>query len=105
MIHTFQLNGGGGADFGRFYESPNPGINLSLNRGLVACDAQHNLIYFALNGAFGEIRAFRPDGTPVWRSSIDGFRSNIIASEANGGLSRWASPPCRTSSAERTSRC
>jgi hypothetical protein len=92
VLHTFQLDGGGGADFGRFYESHNPGINLSLNRGMVACDAQRHLIYFALNGAFGEIRAFRPDGTPVWRSSIDGFRSNIIASEANGGLSMRLSP-------------
>lgn len=87
VLHTFQLNGGGGSDFGRFYESPNPGINLGLNRGLVACDAQRHLIYFALEGGFGEIRAFRPDGAPVWRSTIDGFRSNIITSEANGGMS------------------
>ncbi len=92
LLHTFQLNGGGGADFGRFYESPNPGVNLGFNLGLIACDAQRQLIYFALEGGFGEIRAYRPDGTPAWRSSIDGFRSNIITSEANGGMSVRGSP-------------
>jgi hypothetical protein len=92
VLHTFQLNGGGGADFGRFYESPNLGLNSQFDRGFLACDQQRRLIYFALEGAFGEIRAYRPDGTPVWRSMIDGFRSNIITSEANGGLSVQGSP-------------
>jgi hypothetical protein len=91
-LHTFQLNSGGGADFGRFYESPNLGLNSQFDRGLLACDRQRHLIYFALEGAFGEIRAFRPDGTPVWRSTIGGFRSNIITSKPNGGLSVSRSP-------------
>jgi hypothetical protein len=92
LLHTFQLNGGGGADFGRFYESPNPGINIGFNLGLVACDARRHLIYFALEGGFGEIRAFRPDGTPVWRSTIDGLRSNIVTANNKGGKTIALSP-------------
>ena len=92
VLHAFHLNGSGGAHFGRFYESPNLGLNSQFDRGLVACDPQRNRIYFALEGAFGEIRAFGPDGTPLWRSSIDGFRSNIITSELDGGYSVDGSP-------------
>lgn len=92
LLHTFQLNGGGGADFGHFYEAPNPGLNFAFNRGLLACDQARHLIYFAMETGFGEIRAYRPDGTPAWRSTIDGFRSNIITGNANGGLSMRGSP-------------
>jgi hypothetical protein len=77
-LHTFDLDGTKGPDFGAVYDSPNTTFNYQLIEGQLACDSDRRLAYFALHGFFGEVRAYRADGRPIWRTTIDGFLSNSI---------------------------
>jgi 6-bladed beta-propeller protein len=70
--------------FGLLYRSPNPGINDVASLGEVACDVDHQLIFLAAREMLGEVRAFRLDGVPVWRTVFDGYRNTRIEDYGSG---------------------
>jgi hypothetical protein len=84
ILHTFRLDGSRVADFATLYVSPNFAVNYQYSRGLIACDPARQLIYLTAEGGFGDVRAYRPDGSAVWRTTIAGFRSNIVTDRDNG---------------------
>ncbi len=92
LLHTFQRDGTRVSAFGSFYRSPNTSLNYQYNTGFVACDEDRNLIYFAPRGGFGEVHAYRPDGTLVWRTTIEGFRSNTVEDKESGGTRVQVAP-------------
>jgi hypothetical protein len=78
--------------FARMYSSPNALLNLQFSlEGFLACDAANDLIIYASQAALGEIRAYRRDGTAVWRVALEDLRTNIIT-ESEGGVSVKQSP-------------
>jgi hypothetical protein len=84
LFQTFTLAGQHLATFGEMYESPNPGINYQFNRGSLACDPTSHTFFFAAAGAFGEIRAYTISGNIRWRTTLTGFRSNLIYDRPGG---------------------
>lgn len=77
--------------FGKLYTSPNAGINWQFTEGLLVCDNVNDLVIFATSAALGEVRAYRRDGLPVWRTVLDGVRTNIIT-DSDGGYRVQGSP-------------
>lgn len=78
--------------FGKLYASPNAIANAQFAEGLIACDPVTDLVVFASTAALGEIRAYRRDGRLVWRTVIEGLRSNVIKDLEGGGYSVEGSP-------------
>lgn len=78
--------------FGKIYVSPSPLINAQMSEGRVACDTTLGQVVFASNASLGELRAYRPDGRIVWRTRVEGTRSNAITETSNGGYGVEASP-------------
>ena len=81
--------------FGRFYTSPNAFANAFMNEGRVACDDASGLVFFTPKALVGDIRAYRLDGTPVWRTIIPDLTSNLLVEQSDGGFS-VESPPNAT---------
>jgi hypothetical protein len=78
--------------FGRIYSSPNALLNVQFSEeSFVACDAPNDLIIYASQAALGEIRAYKRDGTAVWRVAVEDLRTNVIT-ESDGGISVKQSP-------------
>lgn len=84
LLDVYDLQGRLLRSFGAMYESPNPALNTQYNDGLLVCDERSGLILFAAESGFGEVRAYRVDGTPVWRTSIAGFLSNVVQDYESG---------------------
>ncbi|MBK7717571.1 MAG: hypothetical protein IPI38_19575 [Gemmatimonadetes bacterium] len=81
LIHIYDRAGRRVRSFGEFYHSPSPDMNEEFGLGRIACDEKRRLIYYAPRIGNGEVRAFRADGTLLWRTSFSGFRSNPWVSE------------------------
>lgn len=84
LLNVHDLEGRHLRSFGAMYQSPNPALNTQYNDGLLVCDPRSGLILFAAEGGFGEVRAYRVDGTPVWRTTITGFLSNVVMDREDG---------------------
>ncbi|MDX2122640.1 MAG: hypothetical protein SF070_16475 [Gemmatimonadota bacterium] len=84
LLEVYDLEGRRLRSFGTMYQSPNPGLNTQYNDGLLVCDPRSGLILFAAESGFGEVRAYRVDGTPVWRTTIAGFLSNVVKDQEDG---------------------
>ncbi len=78
--------------FGKLYSSPNASVNVQFSEGLLICDRENDLIVYASPAMVGEVRAYRRDGRAVWRTTIEGLRSNIISDNDGGGASVQRSP-------------
>lgn len=70
--------------FGTLYASPNPYVNLVVAQGRIACDDEAGLIYVAPRSLMGEVRAYRPDGTLVWRARAPDFVANQVVETPDG---------------------
>jgi hypothetical protein len=77
--------------FGKLYTSPNAMMNYQYSEGRVACDSENDIVVYASPAGLGEVRAFRRDGRPVWRTVIEDVRSNIV-SETRDGITVERSP-------------
>ncbi len=84
LLDVYDLAGRHLRSFGTMYVSPNPALNSQYNDGLMVCDERSGLILFAAESGFGEVRAYRVDGTPVWRTTIAGFLSNVVQDYESG---------------------
>ena len=79
--------------FGKLYTSPNAILNVQFaEEGHIACDAANDIIVFASQAALGEVRAYRRDGRPVWRTVIENVRTNVITESDGGGVRVERSP-------------
>lgn len=81
LIHIFDEDGKLVRSFGALYRSPSPDMNEEFGLGRISCDGKRGLIYYAPRIGIGEVRAFEVSGTPSWRTTFSGFRSNPWVSE------------------------
>lgn len=84
ILHVYDRSGRRLRSFGAMYQSSNPLINAEFGVGSIACDAREGLIFYAPRSALGEVRAYRPDGTAVWRIAFGGYRVNRIEDRPRG---------------------
>lgn len=81
IIHVIDpLTGAKVRSFGKVYQSPSLSANISIASGKIACDETSGTIVFAPPSVLGEVRAWRVDGTPLWRISLTGLKSNDVVS-------------------------
>ena len=85
VIRVFDLQGRGQASFGKIYLSAHELSNYLFSEGQIACDPGAGLIFYAPQGVLGEVRAYRLDGTPVWRVTIEPYLTNEIEENEGGG--------------------
>ena len=85
VIRVYDLQGRSQAAFGKVYLSAHDLSNYMFSEGRVACDPAAGLIFYAPEGVLGEVRAYRLDGTPVWRVTIEPYLSNEIEENEGGG--------------------
>lgn len=78
--------------FGRLYQSSNSYVNVTLNAGLVACDDASGLVFFTPKSMIGDIRAYRLDGTPVWRTTVADLTANVLVEQPDGGIAVESRP-------------
>jgi hypothetical protein len=78
--------------FGRIYQSPNAFVNYQFTEGFVACDSTNDIIVYASSAEVGEVRAYRRDGRPLWRTVFEDVRTNIISDGDGGGTRVEGSP-------------
>jgi hypothetical protein len=78
--------------FGRLYQSPNSYVNVTINSGRVACDETSGLVFFTPKNLIGDIRAYRLDGTPVWRTTVSDLSANVLLEQSDGGIAVESRP-------------
>lgn len=49
-------------------------------------------MFFTPKAMIGDIRAYRLDGRPVWRTSISDLRTNLLIEQSDGGISVESRP-------------
>lgn len=85
ILHLFSLQGELNRSFGQIYNSPNISINEAIgSTGRLVCDGDNKLVIYAPRGALGEVRAYRTDGTPVWRTTFANFKANRMEDQPGG---------------------
>lgn len=85
ILHLFSQQGELNRSFGQIYNSPNISINEAIgSTGRLVCDGDNKLVIYAPRGALGEVRAYRTDGTPVWRTIFANFRANRMEDHPGG---------------------
>jgi hypothetical protein len=85
ILHVYDRTGRVLRSFGTLYRSPNRMLNYQFGAGRIACDPQRELVLYAPGGVIGEVRAYRTDGTLVWRTAMTGYRVNRIEDYGDGG--------------------
>lgn len=91
VLHLYDPSGRRLRSFGALYRSPNPLLNRQLGVGQVVCDPLRKLVFYSPRSAIGEVRAYRLDGSLVWRTAITGYRVNRIE-DYRGGYRVTATP-------------
>lgn len=71
--------------FGELYKSPNAYANYELADGRVACDSESGLAIFGPSSVLGELRAYKLDGTLVWRTAVRDYLRNTFTDTAGEG--------------------
>lgn len=84
VLHAFTPDSTRRADFGLVYQAPNLALNYSFNQGILTCDPARSTAYFATKLGFADVRAYRVDGTPEWRTTVDGLISNVVEEMPRG---------------------
>jgi hypothetical protein len=84
ILHVYDRSGHVLRSFGVLYRSPNQLVNYQFGAGRITCDGQRGLVLYAPGGAIGEVRAYRTDGTLVWRTTVTDYRINRIVDERGG---------------------
>jgi hypothetical protein len=72
-VKAYDMRGRRIASFASTYRSPNALVNSQLLPGRVECDEENQMVLLSAASALGEIRAYRPDGTPVWAAIVSNF--------------------------------
>lgn len=90
-IHVVDEAGHTLDSFGEIYRSPRPDLNYALSKGRIACDAGLSTIYYTPSSGIGEVRAYRPNGEPLWVAVIRDYRP-VRISDVKGGYA-VAIPP------------
>ena len=85
IIRVYDLQGRSLASFGRVYDSSHELSNYMFSQGKVVCDTTSGLVIYAPESVLGEVRAYRLDGTPAWRVTIEPYLTNVIEENAGGG--------------------
>ena len=86
ILHLYDSSGRRLRSFGALYRSPNPLLNAQFGEGQLQCDRQRGLVLYAPRFAIGEVRAYRADGTLVWRTTLTDFHVSRIEDYGNGGV-------------------
>lgn len=84
ILRAYDRSGRVVRSFGTLYRSPNRLLNYQFSEGRIACDAQRGLILYAPYDVVGEVRAYRADGTAVWRTLLTGYKVNRIEDYQGG---------------------
>jgi hypothetical protein len=84
LLHVYDRSGHLLRSFGVLYRSPNQMVNYQFGAGRIACDGERGLVFYAPGGVIGEVRAYRTDGSLVWRTAVAGYRVNRIVDERGG---------------------
>jgi hypothetical protein len=94
ILHLYDSSGRRLRSFGALYRSPNPLLNAQIGEGQVRCDRQRGLVFYTPSNAMGigEVRAYRADGTLVWRTTLTDFHVSRIEDYGNGGVRFSAGP-------------
>jgi hypothetical protein len=85
VIRVYDLQGRRLASFGRVYGSAHELSNYMFSQGEVVCDAVSGLVIYAPESVLGEVRAYRLDGTPAWRATVEPYLTNVIEENSGGG--------------------
>lgn len=85
ILHVYDPSGRRLRSFGALYRSPNRLLNAQFAEGPIACDRQRGLVLYAPGGVIGEVRAYRTDGTLVWRTALTGYHISRIEDYGSGG--------------------
>jgi hypothetical protein len=94
ILHLYDSSGRRLRSFGALYRSPNPLLNAQIGEGQVRCDRQRGLVFYTPSNAMGigEVRAYRADGTLVWRTALTDYHVSRIEDYGNGGVRFSAGP-------------
>lgn len=85
ILHVYDRLGTRLRSFGVLYQSPNALVNHEFGAGRIACDSATGFVFYVPGGAIGEVRAYRLDGSLVWRTVLSGYRVNRIE-DYRGGI-------------------
>lgn len=83
-VRYFRSDSAPPAAFAPLYNSPNPAVNDQFGEVRLACDPQAGAVFLMPNGSIGEVRAYRQDGSPLWRTIVTDFRANTILDRPQG---------------------
>jgi hypothetical protein len=92
IIHVYDRLGHRIRSFGALYRSPNRVVNARVAMGKLVCDSGNQLVLHTPRIGVGEVRAYRTNGSLVWRTLLTGYRVSRIEDGPGGSVRASPSP-------------